>query len=168
MIKYAALMIDDNGHPLIITGKNHGDCFRRAKELNMDRISCCNSQQGFVNSKMRFLNRRDSGYEAKKCGQIKDIKSWNGELFSEDLDFIETIPMFQIGDHVEFFPDLDETKRVLGVVQNVERNIGMYFYIVKCDDDYTWHMSDEVAFDYKMRLLNTECEEEIESASKKT
>lgn len=159
MIKYAALLINDKGNPMIVTGKSHGDCFRRAKELDLDRLSCCNSQQGFVNSKLQFLDRRKAAREAKTCGQIENIKSWNGDLFSEDLDFVETEPMCQIGDMIGFFPDMEEEKMVSGIVRDINKFNGMYFYIVACDDDYIWHISDEVAFDDKMRILNAKGEE---------
>ena len=41
-------------------------------------------EQGFLNDKGEFLNRRDAAKEALECGQIQKL-NWPPNLYSEDL-----------------------------------------------------------------------------------
>lgn len=45
----------------------------------------CETTQGFLTSKGRFVNREEALAIARKVGQVKDDAGYKGELFSEDL-----------------------------------------------------------------------------------
>jgi hypothetical protein len=80
----------------VFVGKRHGDAGRQAIDiLGLGRVSY--SDDGFITSGLRFLNRKEALVYAKEHGQFKRYelcnKDENGnfygydgdELFSEDL-----------------------------------------------------------------------------------
>jgi hypothetical protein len=81
----------------VFVGRRHGDAGRQAVELlGLDRVSY--SDDGFITSGLRFLNREEALVYAKEHGQFRRYELWhnkdengnfNGydgdELFSEDL-----------------------------------------------------------------------------------
>ena len=79
MIKEAAILLVDG---TILTGKRHGEIFRKAKDDNFSVEQFKGHVQGFVDDKNKFYNRKDSGKIAYECGQIKEIINC---LMSEDL-----------------------------------------------------------------------------------
>ena len=50
-----------------------------------DSLTRCNTVQGFLTSKGRFVNRKDAWEIALSSGQIGEDGGYNHELFSEDL-----------------------------------------------------------------------------------
>ena len=48
-------------------------------------LTRCNTIQGFLTSKGRFVNRKEAYTIALAAGQIDETAGVNGELFSEDL-----------------------------------------------------------------------------------
>jgi len=86
----SAIKID--GH--VFVGKRHGDAGFQYMQLT-GKQRCIYTQDGFITSKMRFINRKKAFRLAKKNGQFKReelacLAGSNGftsleELFSEDL-----------------------------------------------------------------------------------
>lgn len=79
MIKEAAILKDGK----IYTGYRH-DVIIRAYPPGffISRGEECNSIQGFVTDKGKFLNRKEAGKHAYECGQINKLINC---LMSEDL-----------------------------------------------------------------------------------
>ena len=76
----------------IYTGKRHCDCFKKAfeakeplptKETQLKAGFC--RKQGFITHNLEFVDRKVGAKLAIKCGQIKELKYSDTELFSEDL-----------------------------------------------------------------------------------
>lgn len=67
-----------------IYGLRHSNCFATLKIFKVDKKIFKEIIQGFLTSKNRFLNRKDSFIIAKESNQI-EIEIENGNLFSEHL-----------------------------------------------------------------------------------
>lgn len=79
MIFASAIKQDD----IIAIGKRHCDCIMALYKIT--NIKPVLGEQGFVDEKMNFYDRKEAGEYAIKCGQIKELKYSNDELYSEDL-----------------------------------------------------------------------------------
>lgn len=84
MINCAAIIISGE-YPIIITGKRHCDCIDTANNMGIERLKVCNAMQGFLTSRLAFVDRATAAKDALACGQIKELKFSKTELFSEDL-----------------------------------------------------------------------------------
>lgn len=84
MIKCSAIITREEC-PVIVTGKRHCDCLNTARELGIDRLKISNAIQGFLTTRLAFLDRRAAAIHALECGQIKGLKFSDTELYSEDL-----------------------------------------------------------------------------------
>ena len=94
MIICAAIKIkfvdsEDNVNELVICGHRHADCFKIIRHLNNKHTQW--SEQGFINHKGEFLNRKDAFEYVKEIGQCNATQRWywqdtnQTELYSEDL-----------------------------------------------------------------------------------
>ena len=84
MISYSALITKED-FPIIITGKRHSDCIKKAFEMGIEREKIYSDGQGFLTHDLIYMDRETAAQEAFKCGQIT-IKLEDGmPLFSEDL-----------------------------------------------------------------------------------
>lgn len=85
MIICSAVMFHEfgYGYPIILTGKHHSDCFKKAFEMHLsyDKQKCI---QGFLTDTFQFLDRYNAKPEARKCGQLLHDND-SRELFSEDI-----------------------------------------------------------------------------------
>lgn len=68
---------------IIVIGKRHCDCINALYKIT--NIKPVLGEQGFVDEKMTFYDRKRAGKYAIKCGQIKELKYSDDELYSEDL-----------------------------------------------------------------------------------
>lgn len=79
----------DDVQELIICGHRHSDCFKVKHRLDNKHTQW--SEQGFINHKGHFLNRKEALKHAIECGQLSAthrhyIENNNvNELYSEDL-----------------------------------------------------------------------------------
>lgn len=87
-----ASAVKENGH--VFVGKRHGDAGIQYLQMT-GKQRCSYTEDGFITSKLRFIDRKKAFKLAKKNGQFKreeiarlcgsnDITSLE-ELFSEDL-----------------------------------------------------------------------------------
>ena len=95
-VKCAAIKRDDG---IILAGRNHAFVIQHSPEGTCKK----NSQQGFITSKARFVNRSEAGDIAFAAGQIKkptnllfseDITQdnpWAGEIITTQADTIEAL-----------------------------------------------------------------------------
>ena len=83
-IKLAAVRSGDH----IISGQNHGECLRIAKEAGFSKPDN-KFGQGFLTTKLRFVLRVEALQIATKEGQITKKHRPFDILLSEDLDFAE-------------------------------------------------------------------------------
>lgn len=74
---------------LTICGHRHSDCFKIKHRLDNKHTQW--SEEGFINHKGEFLNRKDALKHALECGQLSStIRNFKedrneDELYSEDL-----------------------------------------------------------------------------------
>ena len=67
------------------------EAIQKYEELNVkygwqeDSLTRCNTIQGFITNKGRFVNRKEAFKIALEAGQIDESNGVDGELFSEDL-----------------------------------------------------------------------------------
>ena len=80
----------DEPQSLIVCGHRHSDCFKVIRHLDNKHTSW--TEQGFINHKGEFLNRKDALAHARDCGQLNSHNQWYrkdnkvpDELYSEDL-----------------------------------------------------------------------------------
>jgi len=89
MITKAATKIKDyrqDGKELIIPLMCHGDLYIILKAFGYTpHKEYKEIEQGFLNHKGEFLNRREAWEEAYQCRQLKQIDKTNKSLFSEDI-----------------------------------------------------------------------------------
>ncbi len=93
MIVAAAIKfhIDKTGQDVVLCGVRHGDCFAQLKGLGFEpKKGYREIEQGFVDNKGNFLNRREAWHTAAMCMQLSfnnviDNVGGDPELFSEDL-----------------------------------------------------------------------------------
>ena len=93
MIICAALKIQVVGldHTTIIPCHRHGDAYNILKDLGIPRASYKELEQGFINHKGQFLDRKTALIHADVCGQLSSTHKYYqednniNELFSEDL-----------------------------------------------------------------------------------
>ena len=94
MIICAALELQVEGldRPTIIPCHRHGDVFKILKDLGFKpRIGYKEIEQGFINHKGEFLNRKEALVHARECGQLSETHRYYqedhniDELYSEDL-----------------------------------------------------------------------------------
>lgn len=78
MIKHAAIKQGN----IVYVGKRHSDCFSTMYECGVDKVGAI---QGFVTDDGEFLDRYNAAKHALRCGQIRNLKFHQNELFSEDL-----------------------------------------------------------------------------------
>ena len=96
MILAAAIKyyIEDTKEEVVLCGCRHGDIFRQLKGLGFEaRKGYKEIEQGFINHKGEFLDRKEAFIHAKEYGQIAEItleykekhSILPNELISEDL-----------------------------------------------------------------------------------
>lgn len=74
---------------LIICGLRHGNCYETIRSLDVTHKQW--TEQGFINHKGEFLNRKDALQHALDCGQLSETHKYYqkdhniDELYSEDL-----------------------------------------------------------------------------------
>jgi len=68
---------------IIVIGKRHCNCIMTLYEIT--NIKPVLGEQGFVDEKMNFYDRQRGAKYALKCGQIKELKYSDTDLYSEDL-----------------------------------------------------------------------------------
>ena len=94
MILCAAIKIKfvdskDNVNELIICGRRHADCSKAIRHLDNKHTQW--SEQGFINHKGEFLNRKEAFEHVKELGQCNASQRYywedhnQTELYSEDL-----------------------------------------------------------------------------------
>lgn len=85
-IKHAVVKSVDG---FICMGKSHADCFYQGRNLGLE-MSGKASDQGFITSKGRYVERPEAGKIAKRADQLP--KDHNGKiLLSEDIWYQERI-----------------------------------------------------------------------------
>lgn len=93
MIVAAAIKfhIDKTDKDVVLCGVRHGDCFAQLRDLGFEpKKGYREIEQGFVDNKGNFLNRKEAWHTAAMCMQlslndvITETRS-DPELFSEDL-----------------------------------------------------------------------------------
>jgi hypothetical protein len=87
MITRAAVKVQCPDGEHIIPCHRHADAFLILKEFGINFFRG-KDEQGFLNEKFEFLDRKTAYIEAEQCGQLlpRQVGSYNGdELFSEDL-----------------------------------------------------------------------------------
>jgi hypothetical protein len=68
---------------IIWPGKRHHNCIATITEtLNIRPVI---GEQGFIDEKGNFYDRKRAAKHALKCGQIKELKFSDTDLYSEDL-----------------------------------------------------------------------------------
>ena len=94
MLICAALLIQVEGlnHLTILPCRRHGDGFGILKDLGYaPKTKYKVIEQGFINHKGDFLDRREAWIHARECGQLSQSTEWykedgrDCELYSEDL-----------------------------------------------------------------------------------
>ncbi len=81
----AAIKIDLNGEPLIISGYRHGDCFNIIHKMCMCAEKyITQDNQGFLTSCGRFVSRKEAKIIAKQANQLIRDSEFS-ELISEDI-----------------------------------------------------------------------------------
>lgn len=79
----------DEIRDLVVCGHRHGDCFKTIRHLDNKHTQWY--EQGFINHKGEFLNRKEALAHAIECGQLSETTRWcqkdnnHFELYSEDL-----------------------------------------------------------------------------------
>ena len=68
---------------IIAIGKRHHNCIMTLFEITNTKPVL--GEQGFVDEKMNFYDRERAGKHAIECGQIKELRSSDTDLYSEDL-----------------------------------------------------------------------------------
>ena len=68
---------------IIAIGKRHHNCIMTLFEIT--NIKPVLGEQGFVDEKMNFYDRKRGAKHAIECRQIKELKYSDTELYSEDL-----------------------------------------------------------------------------------
>lgn len=68
---------------IIVIGKRHHNCIMTLFEIT--NIKPVLGEQGFVDEKMNFYDRKRGATHAIEYGQIKELKYSDTELYSEDL-----------------------------------------------------------------------------------
>ena len=68
---------------IIVIGKRHHNCINTFVEITGEKV--LGERQGFVDKKMNFYNRKKAAQYAIRCGQIKELKYSDTDLYSEDL-----------------------------------------------------------------------------------
>lgn len=74
---------------LIIYGRRHKDCFNTMEHLDSKYAKY--GEEGFINHKGEFLDRKEALKHAQECGQLTQTTLWykedhgDDELYSEDL-----------------------------------------------------------------------------------
>ena len=68
----------------VIAGRRHSNCYQVLEMLGVNIGSCSRSNEGFLTSDNRFLNRKEAALLAKERGQIIHPYSPE-ELISENL-----------------------------------------------------------------------------------
>ena len=74
---------------LTVCGHRHSDCFKVIRHLDNKHTGW--TEQGFINHKGEFLNRKEALIHARECGQLNETTRWckednnQNELYSEDL-----------------------------------------------------------------------------------
>lgn len=77
-----ASAIKHNG--VVYPGKRHDDCIRTIQKIfNFKVVGFPN--QGFIDEKGNYYDRKRAAVHAIKCGQIKKLRYQKEDLFSEDL-----------------------------------------------------------------------------------
>lgn len=71
-------------HGIVIYGPRHLQCVRIIHEVLKIDITRDNSQQGFLTTKFRFVDRKEAAKIAIEAGQVDEQIAMTG-LFSEDL-----------------------------------------------------------------------------------
>ena len=88
-IKIKFLDFMDEVIELTVCGHRHGDCFKTIKHLDNKHTQW--TEQGFINHKGEFLNRKEALRHAQECGQLSATHRYYqedhniNELYSEDL-----------------------------------------------------------------------------------
>lgn len=78
---------------IVVCGYTHANCINTVKSLSGLRTvryspdGVGESEQGFLTSKNRFVDREEGAKIALKCKQIEKLHYSNIELYSEDLYF---------------------------------------------------------------------------------
>lgn len=94
MLICAALLVQVEGldHTTIIPCRRHGDGFRILKDLGYaPKTKYKVIEQGFINHKGEFLNRKEAFQYVYEIGQLSATTRWyhedhrHEELYSEDL-----------------------------------------------------------------------------------
>lgn len=91
MIICAALLVQVEGleHTTVVTCRRHGDGYRLLKDLGYaPQAQYEIVEDGFINHKGEFLNRKDAWLHAVECGQLPyNLTRFTSHdiLFSEDL-----------------------------------------------------------------------------------
>lgn len=67
---------------IVYVGRRHNNI---RDNMVANGISFKGCEQGFLDKEGRFLNRTEAAIDALACGQIKELKFSETELFSEDL-----------------------------------------------------------------------------------
>jgi len=84
MIDSSAILIERQFNTFIlIKGRRHADCFRKALIEGFPTSVYCT--QGFVTDQGEFLDREQAAIHALNCGQITELKYGGNILYSEDL-----------------------------------------------------------------------------------
>ena len=68
---------------ILAIGKRHCDCIKVLYKI--DGVKPVGGEQGFVDERMNFYDRKRAAVYALKCGQIKKLKYSEDELYSEDI-----------------------------------------------------------------------------------
>ena len=94
MLICAALLVQVEGldHTTIVPCRRHGDGFKILEDLGCaPKTKYRIVEQGFINHKGEFLNRKDAFKYAYEIGQLSATTRWyhedhgHDELYSEDL-----------------------------------------------------------------------------------
>ena len=73
---------------VVYLGRRHHMCIRTINSIfdfNTTADSGGFREQGFIDEKGNYYDRKRAGIYAIKCGQIKELKYHKTDLFSEDL-----------------------------------------------------------------------------------
>lgn len=81
MIIQSAIMINREKY---YTGKRHGDCFDKMKQVGYKFKIDDNLVEGFITDELKFLNREDAYYHAYENGQC-EMKTLDGKVYCEGL-----------------------------------------------------------------------------------
>lgn len=76
----AAAIVQDGQ---MFTGRRHHEIISMiVRHMGIRPVT---GKQGFVTNEGRFVDRKEAARIALEAGQVKELKSGSGELFSEDL-----------------------------------------------------------------------------------